>query len=187
MVGAGAVVTRSVPPNAIVVGNPARMIGYTDVTEASSISRLAEARTVDQTLPSAVSLVQRVVMPLVEDLRGYLTAAELGAQLPFVPRRYFIVFNVPSSRIRGEHAHRRCEQLMSCVHGSVRIMVDDGRQREEYELNSPREALYVPPMVWAAQFAYSSDAVLLVLASHEYDAADYVRDYDEFLALTNGG
>lgn len=184
MVGAGAVVTRSVPPHAIVVGNPARITGYTNTPAAAQVGRPIDipSSSGDRWI-SSLRGVRWLEMPLVEDLRGYLSVGEVGDQLPFVPQRYFVVFNVPSSRIRGEHAHRECEQLLVCVHGSVRVMVDDGQHREEYGLDSPHKALYVPPMIWAAQFAYSSDAVLLVLGSHGYDPQDYVRDYDEFLAL----
>lgn len=185
MVGAGAVVTRSVPPHAVVVGNPARITGYTGVHSPVQDDASLGSVTADGNLhPSSVWLVRSLQMPLVEDLRGFLTAGEVPAQIPFVPRRYFVVFNVPSSRIRGEHAHRECEQLLVCVHGSVKVMVDDGWRREQYRLDAPNKALYVPPMVWASQFSYSSDAVLFVLASHTYDAGDYIRDYDEFLAVT---
>lgn len=186
MVGAGAVVTRSVPPHAIVVGNPARITGYTKATAAEE--RVARTPgTFTEEVPSPVEGVRSITVPVVEDLRGYLTAAELGRHLPFAPRRYFMVFNVPSSRIRGEHAHLQCEQLMVCVHGTVKVMVDDGRRRAEYLLDEPHKSLYVPAMIWASQFSYSRDAVLLVLASHEYDPADYVRDYDEFLSLAAVG
>lgn len=185
MVGAGAVVTRSVPPHAIVVGNPARITGYSGLRSPPQVSRaVADLQGEDERPASAVGRVRWMLMPLIEDLRGYLTAGEVDSHLPFVPRRYFVVFKVPSSRIRGEHAHRLCEQLLVCLNGSVKVMVDDGHEREEYQLNSPHKALYVPPMVWASQFSYSSDAVLLVLASREYEPEDYIRDYDEFLALT---
>jgi UDP-2-acetamido-3-amino-2,3-dideoxy-glucuronate N-acetyltransferase len=187
MVGAGAVVTRSVPPHAVVVGNPARIVRYTD--EAGS--RSPEIDTSDATMTGAKSPaldeigVRGVTVhraPMIRDLRGNLSARELGQGLPFEPKRYFVVLDVPTRRVRGEHAHRRCAQLLVCLKGSVACVVDDGKGREEIALDSPEIALHVPPMVWAVQYKYSDDAVLLVLASHEYDADDYIRDYDEFLA-----
>ncbi len=115
------------------------------------------------------------------DLRGSLVAGELSEFLPFEPRRYFIVFDVPSPHVRGEHAHRECTQFLTCVTGSVAVHLDDGARQAQVDLDTPRLGLIVPPMVWASQFNYSPDSALVVLASHPYDADDYLRDYDEFL------
>jgi len=79
--------------------------------------------------------------------------------------------------------NRQCEQFLMAVKGSVRVRVDDGRQREEFCLDSPGLGLHLPPMVWGTQYRYSEGAMLLVLASLPYDPADYIRDYGEFLAL----
>ena len=80
-------------------------------------------------------------------------------------------------------AHRECEQVLVCVAGSVRAIVDDGTSRREFLLDSPDVGLYMPPMTWGTQYRYSADAVLVVLASLPYDASDYIRDYDSFLAM----
>ncbi len=120
------------------------------------------------------------------DLRGALVAAELS-DLPLVPERIFVVYDVPSESVRGEHAHRTCAQFLICLAGSVRCLVDDGSSREEIQLTGPDVGLHVPPMIWGAQWNYTSDAVLLVLASHPYEATDYIRDYEEFLAVLAGG
>jgi acetyltransferase-like isoleucine patch superfamily enzyme/dTDP-4-dehydrorhamnose 3,5-epimerase-like enzyme len=178
MVGAGAVVTKSVPPHAIVVGNPATIRGYVTTRAAPPVGEGAPA---PGPRALAVPTVRVTELPLVQDLRGELTFGEVGKQLPFAPKRVFNVFGVPSREIRGEHAHRRCHQLLMCVSGSVSVMVDDGRARDTVILDHPRRALYVPPMVWASQYHYSPDATLVVLASDEYDAGDYIRDYETFL------
>jgi UDP-2-acetamido-3-amino-2,3-dideoxy-glucuronate N-acetyltransferase len=179
MVGAGAVVTKDVPSNAIVVGNPARIVGYVDAKEAppaeTSVVRVGERRS---TRVSGVSMIR---MTRVDDLRGGLVAANFASDLPFVPQRFFTVFGVPSADVRGAHAHRQCQQLLVCVQGSVRSMVDDGTNRQEFMLDRPDFGVHVMPMIWGTQYHYSSDAVLLVLASHPYDADDYIRDHDEFL------
>lgn len=180
MVGAGAVVTRSVPPNAIVSGNPARITGYVDTDEGRP-QRLRSA-SAPGTGSSRVRGVTLKRLRVAADLRGSLTAAEIGADVPFTPLRYFIVFDVPSREIRGEHAHRSCHQFLVCARGSVSVVVDDGAQREEFLLDSPSVGLLVPAMVWASQYRYSEDAVMLVLASEHYDPDDYIRDYDRFLA-----
>jgi len=117
----------------------------------------------------------------VQDLRGSLTFAEINQALPFTPSRFFMVFDVPSKDVRGEHAHRKCSQFLVCVKGSCSVVVDDGRSRAEVVLNRPNLGLEVSPMVWATEYKYSPDAILLVFASDKYDAEDYIRDYDQFL------
>ncbi len=120
-------------------------------------------------------------LPLIRDARGSLSFAEYGQLLPFVPKRYFVVFDVPSKDMRGEHAHKTLHQFLVCVKGSCSVIVDDGTQREEVLLDSPLRGIHVPPMIWCTQHKYSPDAVLLVLASEAYDADDYIRDYGLFL------
>ena len=105
-----------------------------------------------------------------------------GECVPFVPRRWFLVYDVPSREVRGEHAHRVCHQFLVCVAGSVAVAVDDGEHRSEVLLDAPTLGIYIPPRVWASEFRYDPDSVLLVLASHEYDASDYIREYDVFLS-----
>jgi hypothetical protein len=112
---------------------------------------------------------------------------ELGAGLPFRPKRVFTVFDVPSREVRGAHAHRRLEQLLLCVKGECSLLVDDGVRREEIHLDSPRLAVHLGPWVWAVQFDFSADAVLVVLASEAYDPDEYVRDYDAFLRHAKRG
>ena len=184
IVGAGAVVTRDVPPNAIVAGNPAQLQGYVD-----SIPRGEPALTVMHERGASGARKFRVKgvalhqLPLIRDIRGNLSMGEIGKGMPFAPRRYFVITDVPNDKVRGEHAHRKLQQFLVCLRGRCSIVVDDGRNREEAMLDGPQAGLYVPPMVWAVQYKYSADAVLLVLASAEYDPADYIRDYDEFLRL----
>ena len=182
MVGAGAVVTHDVPPRAIVSGNPARIVGYVDTkrgARAPAKSAVADESDVKETSVKGV-MVHR--LPVFEDLRGSLAVGEFPRQVPFVPKRYFVVFEAPGKDVRGEHAHRQCHQFLVCVRGSLSVVVDDGRASEEILLDGPNIGLYIPPMIWAVQYQYSPEALLLVLASDPYDPADYIRDYDEFLS-----
>lgn len=184
MVGAGAVVTRPVPPHAIVKGNPARIHGYVE-TSASAAEPASPPSTGKTQLSVRGVHVQR--FPEFADLRGRLTTGDLPSEdVPFSPQRWFMVYDVPSRHVRGEHAHRVCEQFLICVSGQVMVAVDDGENRAEALLDSPTVGIYIPAGIWASQFRYDSDAVLLVLASHPYDPDDYIRDYDEFLASASG-
>jgi len=113
-------------------------------------------------------------------VRGHLTVGTFANDVPFVPARYFITYGIPSIQTRGEHAHRKCHQFMTCPHGGCFVTVDDGCNRQEIWLNHPAMAIYVPPMIWTVEYNHTRDSVLLVFASEPYDADDYIRDYSEF-------
>jgi len=179
MVGAGAVVTYNVPPNAIVAGNPGVITGYVDAKVQVQPRATAESALTR----SSVAGVSLTRLKSVSDLRGDLSVTDVEREIPFGIKRVFWVYNVPSEKVRGAHVHRRLHEFVACVSGSVSVVVDDGSKREEFVLDDPSLGLHLPPMVWRSLYKYTSDAVLLVFASHEYDPDDYVRDYDEFLAL----
>jgi acetyltransferase-like isoleucine patch superfamily enzyme len=181
MVGAGAVVTRDVPPHAIVAGNPATIRGYADAESPASNRAAAASRR-----PPSRSRVRGVTihpLHIARDLRGSLAVADFGADLPFAPLRLFSVSQVPGRHVRGEHAHRRQHQFLVCLHGELSLLLDDGTRREELLLDSPAFGVHIPPLVWAAQFGFSDDAVLCVLASGPYEPEEYIREYEQFLAL----
>jgi acetyltransferase-like isoleucine patch superfamily enzyme len=183
MVGAGAVVTRSVPPKAIVVGNPAKIIGYADTHAAKEY---AGAEGIAPPLGASATTVSGVTLHTlneVMDLRGNLSVGEFERDIPFQAARYFLVYDVPTAETRGEHAHVQCHQFLVAIKGSVHVIADDGHRREEFVLDRPNLGLYLPPLTWGIQYRYSSDAVLLVFGSHYYDAKDYIRDYDDFLRM----
>ena len=189
MVGAGAVVTRSVPTRAIVVGNPARIVGYVD-TEKSQLSANLVSPEVGGNAAvglynSSVKDVSLHRFPLIADIRGGLVVGEFERTVPFAPKRYFMVMDVPSIETRGEHAHYKCCQFLICVKGSCAVIADDGTAREEFILNRPNTGLYLPSMVWGIQYKYSPDAILLVFASDFYDPEDYIRNYEIFLTLAH--
>lgn len=184
MVGAGSVVTRDVPEYAIVVGNPARIKGYVNTTHLPAVD-LSAAKAASEQPNGMVNGVWLHKLTKAVDLRGSLVAGDMNSQVPFSPERFFVVFDVPTMEARGAHAHHECHQFLVCLKGSVKAIVDDGTNREEYFLDAPDLGLYMPPMIWGTQYQYSNDAVLLVLASHTYDSADYIRDYADFVGLAN--
>ncbi|MGR3592230.1 MAG: WxcM-like domain-containing protein [Limimaricola soesokkakensis] len=192
-VRAGAVVLQSVPPNAIVEGNPAQVVGYRN---SESLSERPYPRHVDihalgdaarpTRVPLGVGDSALYLMRRITDARGALVVGEVPSEVPFTPARFFAVFDVPSVELRGEHAHRRCQQFLICLHGSCRVLLDDGVQRCEVTLDRPDMGVFMPAMIWGTQYRYSPDAVLLVFASRCYEADDYLRTYDEFLAELEG-
>ena len=184
MVGAGSVVTHDVPARAIVSGNPARIVGYVDATRRP------------ETAPT--SFKSRAGGEVMDDV-----GARRHRASPAARRTTFAGASQPASSWRRFHSRRnaisssstcrartsaastriaQCHQFLVCVRGSLAVVVDDGTTSEEFALDGPNLGLYLPPMVWAVQYQYSADAMLLVFASEHYDADDYIRDYDEFLA-----
>ena len=121
-------------------------------------------------------------LPELVDHRGTLSYGQVGAPLPFTPRRYFLIYGVRAGQVRGEHAHRDVQQFMACVHGAVTLTLDDGTSTDEVRLDSPAVGVLVSPLVWTVTRDYTPDAVLLVLASDVYREAEYIRDYPGFLA-----
>jgi dTDP-4-dehydrorhamnose 3,5-epimerase-like enzyme len=138
-------------------------------------------------MPTSVHGVSLHRLSFNEDSRGKLTAAEFSKDIPFLPRRYFSVFDVPAGAVRGEHAHRRCQQFLVCARGSVTVRVDDGQASEDITLDRNDVGLYLPPLIWGVQLEYSADALLIVFASEPYDPQEYIRNYDEFKKMASAG
>ena len=115
------------------------------------------------------------------DERGQLVALEETKEIPFRIKRVYYMYDTGEGVHRGFHAHKNLEQILICVHGSCKILLDDGTDKEIVVLDNPHEGVYVANHMWREMYDFSPDAVLLVLASELYDESDYIRDYDEFL------
>lgn len=182
MIAAGSVVTKSVPEFAIVAGNPARIIGYTN-TLFKDLEQNNAHQELNKKIKSKVKGVIFYNLKNIEDIRGNLSVCEFEKELPFSPKRYFLVYDVPGSEVRGEHAHIECHQFLVAAKGSLNVIVNDGKNREIFVLNKNTYGLYIPPHTWSVQYNYSSDSVLLVFASHLYQEKDYIRNWEDFLQL----
>lgn len=119
------------------------------------------------------------------DSRGQLIALEELKDIPFRIKRVFYMYDTGDGVRRGFHAHKSLEQILICIHGSCKILLDNGTEKKVVPLEKPYEGLYASSMMWGEMYDFSPDAVLMVLASEIYDESDYIRDYDEFLKLVN--
>ena len=126
-----------------------------------------------------------IEIPSFSDSRGDLCVLEKGDVLPFEIKRIFYTYNVPPSESRGAHAHKKCHQFLIAVSGAVRVIAEDGRSRKEFCLDEPTRGVLLPAGVWGIQYGHTPGAVLLVLASERYDAADYIRRYEDYMAYVN--
>ena len=117
------------------------------------------------------------------DGRGQLIALEELRDIPFKIKRVYYIYDTGKNITRGYHAHKKLEQILICVHGKCKVRLDDGFEKEEVSLEKPNEGLYISKKIWREMYDFSSDAVLMVLASELYDESDYIRNYDEFLEV----
>lgn len=128
-----------------------------------------------------MSLIQWMHFPPLGDQRGSLVALEAEKTIPFPIKRVYYLFGTQPGVARGFHAHHKLQQVAVCVTGKCRMVLDDGKTREEVWLDSSLKGVALPAMVWHEMHDFSPDCVLLVLASEHYDETDYIREYSEFL------
>lgn len=131
--------------------------------------------------------IKKYIFPPHGDERGQLVALEEKKDIPFEIKRVYYIYDTLEGVRRGFHAHRNLEQILVCVHGSCKILLDNGTEKETVLLDKPYEGLYISNNIWREMYDFSPDAVLLVLASSLYDEADYIRDYDQFLEFIEKG
>lgn len=121
-----------------------------------------------------------VMLPRIKNRAGNITPVHNSKDLPFDVKRVFYLYDIPGGESRGAHAHKQCHQFLIAASGSFEVLLDDGRTQRLMQLNRPYQGLHIPPMIWASEINFSSGSICLVLASHLFDAADYIRDYEVF-------
>ena len=119
------------------------------------------------------------------DSEGSLVPVDSNSTMPFEVKRVFYIYGVHDQKDRGEHSHHITEQVLVCLNGKVKVLCDDGKNRKEWVLDKPNQALYIPNLIWDEQTYLTSDSVLLILANTNYDPSDYIEDYEEFKRLKN--
>lgn len=133
--------------------------------------------------PATIENIRVVEFQTLANPSGNLVVVESDRSLPFPIKRLFYVHGVPAGETRGRHAHRKCQQMISCVSGKCEVIVDDGTNRKALTLSTPNQAIYLPPLVWAEQKYCVENTVILVLTDQYYDESDYIRDYPEFIQI----
>lgn len=128
-----------------------------------------------------MSLIKLIEFNQLGDDRGGLVSLEQNKNIPFGIKRVYYIFDTKEGVARGFHAHKDLQQVAICVKGSCRFILDDGVQRESVILDKPNIGLFINSMMWREMYDFSEDCVLMVIANHHYDEADYIRDYDDFL------
>ncbi len=134
-------------------------------------------------MQASVADQRLVTLPLLGDDRGSLCVIEGQRDTDFPIARVYYIFGTQAGVARGFHAHRALQQLAVCVSGSCTMTLDDGRDRRSFVLDRPDMGVTIGPMIWREMHDFSDDAVLMVLADQQYDEADYIRNYDEFLVM----
>jgi len=124
-----------------------------------------------------------IELPKIHNRAGNITPLHGGIEIPFGIKRVYYLYDVPGGETRGGHAHRMLHQLIVAASGSFDVTIDDGTTKKTVTLNRPNFGLYIIPGIWRDLHNFSSGAVLLVLASDNYDEKDYIREYDDFLNL----
>jgi dTDP-4-dehydrorhamnose 3,5-epimerase-like enzyme len=121
-----------------------------------------------------------ITLPQIGDRNGNVTPVNNSSEIPFDVQRVFYLYDIPGGESRGAHAHKTCHQFLVAASGAFEVSLDDGNVKRQVQLNLANKGLHIPPGIWASEVNFSSGSICLVLASHEYNEEDYIRDYTAF-------
>jgi dTDP-4-dehydrorhamnose 3,5-epimerase-like enzyme len=122
-----------------------------------------------------------LAIPRFADERGSLSPIEGPPILPFEPKRFYYLYELPPGAHRGCHAHKTEEELIVALAGGFKVAVNDGNSTKEFELNSPDQGLYVPALLWHEVYGFAPGSVCAVVASERYNPDDYYYSFEDFL------
>ena len=135
--------------------------------------------------PKTVYDCTLIYLPKIKNRSGNITPIHNNQEIPFEVNRVFYLYDIPGGKSRGAHAHKECHQFLVAASGAYEVLLDDGKIKRQVMLNRPDIGLHIPPGIWASEINFSSGSICLVLASHGYDAEDYIRDYNNYLKYIN--
>lgn len=124
-----------------------------------------------------------IEIPKIQD-EGLLCFAETDKHIPFPIKRFYYIFDVDDGAVRGKHAHKETQQILFCLRGSIKIILDNGKEKEEVILNEPHHGIFLDKMMWHDMVDFQKDTLLFIVASDFYTEDDYIRNYDDFISLT---
>lgn len=124
---------------------------------------------------------------IANEKQGCLSFFEAKKDIPFLIKRIYYIYEVPVGTTRGMHAHKNLQQILWCPYGEIEIILDDGKEKNSYLIDSPEKALLVLNGYWRDMIWKKEGSVLCVAASDYYNEKDYIRDYDEFLKYVEEG
>jgi len=124
-----------------------------------------------------------IELPRIGDRNGSITAVNNLIEIPFEVNRVFYLYDIPGGESRGAHAHKECHQFLIAATGSFEVELFDGTVRRTVSLNRPNIGLHIPPGIWASEVNFSSSSICLVLASHNYQEEDYIRDLESYVSV----
>ena len=128
------------------------------------------------------NLIEIIDIPKIKD-DGYLYYVQHPDQIPFEIKRVYYIVSPVSGLPRGKHTHKKTRQILFCIQGSVRMVLDDGFRREEIALSEPEKGIMLEPMIWHEMWDMDESTILLILASEKFDPKDYIRNHNEFLRI----
>lgn len=126
-----------------------------------------------------------IELPKIQNRAGNITPIHNNVEIPFKTKRVFYLYDIPGGESRGAHAHKECHQFLVAASGSYEVLLDDGKTKRIVQLNRPNWGLHIPPGIWASEINFSSGAICLVLASHNYNETDYLRSYEQYINYIN--
>lgn len=129
----------------------------------------------------SVALAKIINLPKILDERGNLSFLEETKHIPFEIKRTYWIYDVPGGETRGGHAYKTNQEFIVAISGSFDVILNDGNDKKIFSLNRSYYGLYVPNGLWRHMDNFSTNSLALIIASEDYDANDYIRDYDQFL------